>query len=71
MYAICCEYAKELDIRFNPAKFQFLSFNGNESASLEGTLIESTTTAIHLGHEIGINCQELKLSLRRICNDIH
>ncbi len=34
MYTICREYAKEFDIRFNPAKFQPVSFNSNASTSL-------------------------------------
>ena len=71
MYAICREYPKEFDIRFNPAKFQLESFNSNASTSLvlENMHIHSTTTGIHVGDQIGINWQEL--SVRRICNDIH
>ncbi len=41
-YVICQEYDKEFYIRFNPAKFQLVSFNSNASSSLvlEGTRIE-------------------------------
>ena len=69
MYAICRGYAKEFDVRFNPAKFQLVSFNSNASTSLvlEDTHIHSITTGIHLGHEI--SWQEF--SVRRICNDLH
>ena len=70
MYAICREYAKEFDMRLNPAKFQLVTFNSNASTSLvlEDTHIHSTTTGVHLGHEVGTNWQEL--SVRKICNDI-
>ncbi len=48
LYAICREYAKEFDIRFNPAKVQLVSFDCNASTSLvlEDTHIHSTTTGI-------------------------
>ena len=61
MIKVCEEYANEYNILFNGAKSQLLMFKGRNckpvygNVYVNGTVVEYSESAIHLGHQINVN----------------
>ena len=57
----CEKFANEYQVKFNPSKCVYMQYNctlGVNSVIINGTVVNKSSSSVHLGHMIGKNCEK-------------